>query len=209
MGYPGYVPPQALRHDTAYARECLAKAGYPGGKGFPPIEILFNTSEDHRRIAEALQAMWKRDLNIPVSLSNQEWASYLAATTAKEYDVARRSWIGDFRDPMTFLDLWVSGSGNSRTGWSNATYDDLVRRATVEVDPAERLRLLSRAEAILLADGPVIPIYHYSESSLVKPYVAGIFSTVLDVHPLKGVSIDHDWRAQAATVSTAAAEGRP
>ena len=208
-GYGGYVPPPALRYDPAYARECLARAGYPGGKGFPPIEILFNTSEDHRRIAEALQAMWKRDLNIPVSLSNQEWASYLAATTAKEYDIARRSWIGDFRDPMTFLDLWVSGGGNSRTGWSNATYDDLVRRATVEVDPAERLRLLSRAEAILLADGPVIPIYHYSESSLVKPYVSGIYSTVLDVHPLKGVFIDHDWRAHATTMSAAAAEGRP
>ncbi len=204
MGYAGYTAPAPLKHDPVYARECLAKAGYPGGKGFPPIEILFNTSEDHRRIAEAVQAMWKRDLGIQVTLSNQEWASYLAATTTKNYDVARRSWIGDFGDPMTFLDMWITDAGNSRTGWSNAEYDDLLRRATVEVDPAERLRMLSRAEAILLSEGPVIPVYHYAETSLIKPYVKGIYSTVLDVHPLKGVSIDPDWRSQAA-----AAEATP
>jgi oligopeptide transport system substrate-binding protein len=203
-GYDGYVAPPPLRYDPAYARECLARAGYPGGKGFPPIEILFNTSEDHRRIAEAVQSMWKKELGIPVTLSNQEWASYLAATTAREYDVARRSWIGDFRDPMTFLDLWVTGSGNSRTNWSNARYDALVAAATTETDPARRLAMLSEAEGILLAEGPVIPIYHYVQSSLVKPYVRGIHSTALDVHPLKDVWIDHDWRPGPV----AAAQGR-
>ncbi len=194
MGYDGYAQPPGLKYDPAYARECLAKAGYPGGKGFPKIEILFNTSEDHRRIAEAIQAMWKKDLNIPVALSNQEWASYLAATTNKEYDVARRSWIGDFRDPMTFLDMWVTGSGNNRTNWSDMRYDALVREATTEPDAARRLTLLSQAEAILLADGPVIPIYHYTQSALVKPYVVGIHSTLLDVHPLTEVWIDEGGR---------------
>lgn len=194
MGYEGYTQPPGLKYDPAYARECLAKAGYPGGKGFPKIEILFNTSEDHRRIAEALQAMWKRDLGIPVALSNQEWASYLAATNAREYDVARRSWIGDFRDPMTFLDLWVSGSGNNRTGWSDPRYDALIRQATTETDPARRLELLAEAESILLVDGPVIPVYHYTQSALVKPYVRGIHSTLLDVHPLTEVRIDHGGR---------------
>ena len=191
MGYAGYTAPPGLKYDPAYARECLAKAGYPGGRGFPKIEILFNTSEDHRRIAEAIQAMWKRDLNIPVALANQEWASYLAATTGKEYDVARRSWIGDFRDPMTFLDLWVSGSGNNRTNWSDPRYDALIERAQVEPDAAKRLALMSEAEGILLADGPVIPIYHYVQSALVKPYVRGIHSTLLDIHPLTEVWIDH------------------
>ncbi len=207
QGYAGYAPPPQLEYDVAYARECLAKAGYPGGKGFPPIEILFNTSEDHRRIAEAVQAMWKRDLGIQVTLSNQEWASYLAATTSRNYDVARRSWIGDFGDPMTFLDMWITDAGNSRTGWSNAEYDGLIRRATVEVDPVERLRMLARAEEILLSDGPVIPVYHYAETSLIKPYVQGIHSTVLDVHPLKGVWIDHAWRSHLA--DGPAAEARP
>jgi oligopeptide transport system substrate-binding protein len=214
-GYPGYVHPRPLRYDPAYARECLVKAGYPGGKGFPTIEILFNTSEDHRRIAEAIQAMWKRDLGIPVQLANQEWASYLAATTAREYDVARRSWIGDFLDPMTFLDLWLTGSGNNRTNWSNARYDALLREATSEADPTRRLTLLSEAEAILLDEGPVIPIYHYSESSLIKPYVQGIHSTLLDVHPLTEVWIDHAWASRAGRVAgvarapAGAAEQRP
>lgn len=205
QGYPGYEAPVPLRYDPDYARECLVKAGYPGGKGFPPFEILFNTSEDHRRIAEAVQAMWKKELNIPVRLANQEWASYLAATTSREYDLARRSWIGDFLDPMTFLDLWTTGGGNNRSNWGDPRYDALIRQATVEADPARRLARLSEAEAIVLADGPVIPIYHYAQSSLVKPYVKGIHSTLLDVHPIKGVWIDHDWRAHLAV----AQEARP
>jgi len=190
-GYPGYHAPPPLTYDPEKARACLAKAGYPGGKGFPKFEILFNTSEDHRRIAEALQAMWKRELHIPVTLSNQEWASYLAATTSKQYDVARRSWIGDYMDPNTFLDMWQTDNGNNRTGWSDTRYDALVRGATLEPDPARRLAMLSEAEGILLSDGPVIPIYHYTQSSLIKPYVRGIHSTMLDVHPLTHVWIDH------------------
>ncbi len=188
-GYAGYTAPPPLTYDPDKARADLARAGYPDGRGFPKIEILFNTSEDHRRIAEALQAMWTRTLHIPVALSNQEWASYLAATSNFQYDVARRSWIGDFLDPMTFLDMWKSDSGNNRTGWSDARYDALVTQARAEPDPAKRLGLLSRAEAILLADGPAIPIYHYTESSLVKPYVRGIESTLLDEHPLTHVWI--------------------
>ncbi len=206
-GYPGYHAPAGLAYDPVKARECLAKAGYPGGKGFPKFEILFNTSEDHRRIAEAIQAIWKKELHIPVTLSNQEWASYLSATTTKQYDVARRSWIGDYVDPNTFLDLWQSGSGNNRTGWSNARYDALVHGATSEADPAKRLTMLSEAEGILLSDGPVIPLYHYAESTLLKPYVRGIYSTVLDVHPLNHVWIDHG--GGSADGAVAGREARP
>jgi oligopeptide transport system substrate-binding protein len=206
MGYPGYHAPAPLTYDPVKARECLAKAGYPDGKGFPKFEILFNTSEDHRRIAEAIQAMWKRELHIPVTLSNQEWASYLSATTEKRYDVARRSWIGDYMDPNTFLEMWQAGNGNNRTGWEDARYDALIRSATTEADPAKRLKMLADAEAILLSDGPVIPIYHYQQSSLVKPYVRGIYSTLLDVHPLTHVWIDH---GEGGPGPVAARETRP
>jgi ABC-type oligopeptide transport system substrate-binding subunit len=191
MGYEGYHAPPAVKFDPERARECLAKAGYPGGKGFPKVELLFNTSEDHRLIAEALQAMWKRELNVRVELSNQEWASYLNATTTKNYQIARRSWIGDYLDPSTFLTMWTSGDGNNRTGWSSARYDALVRAAGSESDPARRLDLLSQAEGVLLDELPVLPIYHYVSSDLVKPYVRGISPTLLDFHPLKGVWIDH------------------
>ena len=193
-GYPGYRRPPGVRYDPAYARECLVKAGFPGGKGIPKISILFNTSEDHRRIAEAIQAMWKRELNIDIELSNQEWGSYLQATSSLQYQVARRAWIGDYLDPSTFIALGVTGDGNNRTGWSDARFDNLVRRSATELDPAKRLATLAEAESLLLADGPFLPIYHYSTNELVKPYVHGIYRTALDLHPLNYVWIDKNWK---------------
>ena len=208
-GYPGYQRPPGLTFDPAKARECLAKAGYPGGKGFPKIAIMFNTSEDHRRIAEAIQAMWKRELHIDVELSNQEWGSYLQATTALQYDVARRSWIGDYLDPNTFLGCFVTGDGNNRSGWSNAEYDRLLRAASRELDTTKRFTMLRDAEALLLSEGPVIPIYHYSTNELIKPYVKGIYHTALDIHPLTYVWIDRNWRGNAAPVANAAGASEP
>ncbi len=192
-GYPGYDNPPGIRYDPARAREHLAKAGYPGGRGFPKMSILINTSEDHRRIAEAIQAMWKRELGIPVEVQNQEWGSYLQATSSLQYQVARRSWIGDYLDPNTFLSCYLTGDGNNRTGWGDPRYDRLLRGAAKEMDPARRFAMLREAEILLLDEGPVIPIYHYSTNELVKPYVRGIYRTPLDIHPLTRVWIDHDW----------------
>lgn len=199
--YPGYEPPPGLVYDPARARACLARAGFPGGRGFPKLAILFNTSEDHRRIAEALQAMWKRELGIDVELSNQEWGSYLQATTSLQYDVARRSWIGDYLDPTTFLGLGTTGDGNNRTGWSDPRYDGLLRQAAQQPDPVKRMKLLRDAEALLLDQGPFIPVYHYTINDLVKPYVHGIYPTVLDVHSLKYVWIDHSPLKGAAALA--------
>jgi len=204
-GYPGYENPPGVRFDPERARECLARAGYPSGKGFPKISILFNTSEDHRRIAEAVQAMWKRELHIEVELSNQEWGSYLQATTALQYDVARRSWIGDYLDPNTFLSMYLTGDGNNRTGWGDARYDALIHAAADEVNAARRFAILREAEARLLDFGPVIPIYHYSTNELVKPYVRGIYQTALDIHPLTYVWIDRDWQRRPAEPAVAQA----
>jgi oligopeptide transport system substrate-binding protein len=164
---------------------------------------MFNTSEDHRRIAEAIQQMWKRELHIDVELSNQEWGSYLQATTQLQYDVARRSWIGDYLDPNTFLSCMLSGDGNNRTGWSNLRYDDLLRRAGREIDPRKRFALLRDAEALLLDESPVLPIYHYTVNDLVKPYVHGIYPNALDTHPLRYVWIDRGWKPGTPTVADA------
>ncbi len=194
LGYPGYVGPKPVAYDAVRARECLAKAGFPGGKGFPRISILFNTSEDHRRIAEAIQAMWKRDLGIDIELTNQEWGSYLQSTSSLQYDVARRSWIGDYLDPNSFLQLLVTGDGNNRTGWSNERYDALMRGAASMLDPAARFAALAEAESLAIDHAPYLPIYHYSTNELVKPWVRGLYQTALDVHPLTHVWIDHDWR---------------
>jgi len=202
-GYPGYLNPPGIRFDPGYARQCLAKAGYPGGQGFPKISILINTSEDHRRIAEAIQAMWKRELGIAVAIQNEEWGSYLQTLTSLHYDVARRSWLGDYLDPNTFLACYVTGDGNNRSGWSDPHYDAMIRDAAKELDPARRLAILQQAEALLLSEGPVVPIYHYSTNELIKPYVRGIYHTALDIHPLTRVWIDHDWQKRAAPVAVA------
>jgi ABC-type oligopeptide transport system substrate-binding subunit len=193
-GYPGYRLPPGYTYDPARARECLTRAGYPGGRGLRKISILINTSEDHRRIAEAIQAMWKRELGIQVEISNQEWGSYLEATSHLQYDVARRSWIGDYLDPYSFLGIGLSDDGNNRTGWKNARYDALLRRSAFETDAVKRMAIFTEAESLLLADGPFLPIYHYSTNEMVKPYVHGIVQNALDIHPLNYVWIDRNWK---------------
>ena len=200
-GYPGYTQAPPLTYDPEKARECLRRAGFPDGKGFPKISILFNTSEDHRRIAEAIQAMWKHELGINVELRNEEWASYLQSTTQLQYDVARRSWIGDYLDPKTFLGTMAPGDGNNRTGWADPHYDALLRASDAETDPAKRAKILQDAEALLLDAAPVIPIYHYTINDLVKPYVRGLYPTALDTHSLKFVWIDHDWNKAGSRVA--------
>ncbi|MFN8587469.1 MAG: peptide ABC transporter substrate-binding protein [Candidatus Eisenbacteria bacterium] len=193
-GYPGYDGPPPVPFAPDSARAELARAGFPGGRGFPRFTILFNTSEDHRRIAEAVQAMWRRELNVPVELQNMEWSSFQQAATTLHYDVARRSWIGDYLDPSTFLTLLMSGNGNNRSGWSDPEFDRLLRASESELDPVKRAALLRTAESRALASSPFLPIYHYATHELVKPYVKGIYHTALDVHPLSRVWLDRDWR---------------
>ncbi len=193
-GYPGYVPPPEVGFEPDSARRELARAGFPGGRGFPPFSILFSTSEDHRRIAEAVQAMWRRELHVPVELENQEFASYMDALTHLRYAVARRSWIGDYLDPNTFLEPVRGGDGNNRTGWSDPRYDALLRDAASELDPARRMALLRDAEQRALDAAVFLPVYHYRTHELVKPYVRGLYHTALDIHPLAHVWIDRDWR---------------
>jgi len=173
--------PDAARLRPRDRRRLLAEAGFPGGRGFPKFGILFNTSEDHRRIAEAVQAMWLRELNVPVELQNMEWGTVQQATSTLRYDIARRSWIGDYLDPNSFLDILRSGDGNNRTGWSDPRYDALLEQAAHELDPERRFSLLARAERIALDAAVFIPIYHYSTHELIKPYVRGIHHTALDV----------------------------
>jgi len=158
-GLPGYVSPPGPAHDPARARALLAAAGYPGGRNFPPLELLFNTSEEQRPIAEVVQAQWREELGIHCELRNQEWKVFLNSTRAGEYQVSRGGWIGDYLDPTTFLDLWLPGNANNRTGWSDPAYTDLIVRAAAETDPDERAALLAGAESILLDATPIIPLY--------------------------------------------------
>lgn len=180
----GYEPPPGLPTDRAAARRLLAEAGYgPGGKALS-FELLFNTSEAHKAIAEAVAGQWREHLGVEARLANREWKTYVADMDALRYDVVRASWIGDYLDPDTFLSLFRSGGGNNRTGWSDTRYDALLDRAQRERDPAARLALYRRLEAILVEDQfPVIPVYIYVSQGLVRDRVRGWFENVRDEHP--------------------------
>jgi oligopeptide transport system substrate-binding protein len=189
-GTAGYQARARIPTDFEQARRLLAEAGYPGGRGLPPIEILYNTQEAHRIIAEAIQQMWKKELNIDVRLVNQEWKVYLDSQKTLNYQVCRAGWIGDYVDPNSFLDMWLTGGGQNETGWSNAEYDRLIKEAGRTTDPAKRFELFQRAEEILLDEVPVLPIYFYTRIALIHPAVKGWHPTILDNHPYKFVYLD-------------------
>jgi oligopeptide transport system substrate-binding protein len=184
--FPDYHPATGPRHGPARARRLLADAGFPEGRGFPVLEILYNTSDAHKAIAETIQYMWRTELGIRVNLRNQEWKVYLDSTNRLRYDVARSAWIGDYNDPSTFLDMFVTGGGNNRTGWSSERYDRRLRQARQEPDPAKRADLLREAEAILVDEEmPIVPLYFYVYTYLVRPKVRGVFDNFRNVHPFQ------------------------
>ena len=191
-GTAGYTCHTLLREDVAQARRLLAEAGYPGGKDMPPIELLFNTLESHRTIAEAIQQMWQKNLGIQVRLVNQEWKVYLDAQRTMDYQICRASWIGDYVDPNTFLDMWVTGGGNNETGWSNPEYDRLIAQAAETADPKARLEVFQKAEAILMDELPILPIYFYTSTRAIRPEVKGWHPTILDMHPYKYLYLEDD-----------------
>lgn len=161
---PVKVTPEVLKE----AKRLLAEAGYPDGKGFPKIEILFNTSEKHRKVALAVQQMLNKNLGIEVGLYNQEWKVYLDSRRKLNYDVARAGWIGDYPDPNTFLDMFVTDGGNNQTGWSNKEYDELIAKAARTPDEKQRFSYFKQAEEILLKELPILPIYFYTKPRLVS-----------------------------------------
>ncbi len=165
------------------ARLLLEEAGYKDGKDFPEIEILYNTSDSHKLIAEAIQQMWKKELGIKVNLHNQEWKVYLDSRQKGNFQIARAAWIGDYLDPFTFLNLGMSSSGNNHSNWKNTYYDKLLNESTKISDKTLRLEKLLNAEKILIDEMPFIPIYFYKRSLLINESVNGWDSNILDYHP--------------------------
>lgn len=195
-GIAKYESPQGELYNPDRARQLLAEAGYPGGQGMPAVEILFNTLEAHKNIAELIQSQWKKELGIEVRLQNMEWAAYLASTRNGEYLVSRAGWIGDYVDPNTFLDLFVTDGSNNQTGWGNKDYDRLIEECAAEQDPAVRMKMFQQAEAILIEEQPIIPIYYYVTLDMVRPYVKGFYPNVRDFHPIASIWIDEQARAE-------------
>jgi oligopeptide transport system substrate-binding protein len=189
-GTAGYTSRARFPFDVEGAKKLLAEAGYPNGRGMPSIEILFNTLETHRSVAEAIQDMWKRNLGIDARLLNQEWKVYLDSKKTGNYQVARYGWIGDYPDPNSFLDMWLTGGGNNDSRWSNAEYDRLIREAGHTADLQKRLELFQQAEAILMDELPIIPVYFYTRVYALHPSVQGWYPTILDNHPYQHLWLD-------------------
>ena len=181
---PGYDPPAGLPTDRAAARRLLAEAGYGPDRPLPRIELLYNTSEAHKQVAEAVARQWEDALGVRVDLVNREWKACLADTNTLNYQVARASWVGDYVDPDTFISLWRSGGGNNRTGWSNAAFDAGLAAAQAEADPQRRPTLYRELERLLVEDEfHFMPIYIYVNQGLLRDEVRGWWENVRDEHP--------------------------
>lgn len=192
-GTLGYQPPTVFGHDVERARQLLAEAGYPDGEGWPGLELTYNTSESHLKIAVALQQMWQDALNIHVSLGNQEWKVYLDSVDQMNFQIARRGWIGDYVDPNNFLDLFLCGGGNNNTGFCDPRYDELIQRQAPRAKSREeRYAIFSEAEARLMEQMPIIPIYTYTSNHLIHPSVQGMPSNLMDYVNFKYVSLKKD-----------------
>lgn len=180
---PGYTNQPFGAEDPFGARRLLAQAGYgPRKRPLPAIEILFNTSEAHKDIAEVIADGWNKILGLEVKLKNQEWKVYLDTQNQLGYEISRSVWIADYPDPASFLELFVTDGRNNRTGWGHPEYDRLIEAARTEWRPPRRRELLQQAEALLMEQMPILPIYFYASQNLVNPRLGGFFENAQDEH---------------------------
>ncbi len=186
-GTAGYKPPEGLKRDPEAARKLLAEAGFPGGAGFPVVRYLYtNKSDTDEKLAVELQAMFKRELGISVLLAKQEWAVYLNSLSSLDYDFCRSSWVGDYLDPNTFLDMFVTGGGNNNCGWGNQRYNDLIALAAKEPDGAKRFDQFREAETILIRDEmPICPLFNYVVLMFYSDRLGGLAGNLVDEHPFR------------------------
>lgn len=185
----GYEGLTEETYDPEYAAELLAKAGYPNGAGFPTITILYNTDDNHKMIAEFIQSELKNNLNINVELENQEWATYNANRDNHNFEIARAGWVGDYQDPNTFLDMFVTGVAMNDVGYANPEYDELIEKASTMPSGEERFQVLQEAEEMLVTrDMAVLPLYYYSSQHLIDTSVWGGWeANIMDYHPIKAI----------------------
>lgn len=150
------------------------------------VELRYNTSENHKKIAIAVAAMWKQALGVKTHLVNEEWKVFLANRRLKKVtQVFRAGWISDYNDAYSFLELLYSQSGINDSGYNNKKYDILLKQSANTFDSNERLNTMYKAEKTLLRDQPIMPIYSYVVKRLIKPYLAGVGNNIMDHHHTK------------------------
>jgi len=197
---PGWNEPSQLFEDGNTA---LAKQLFHQGleelnitlEQFPKLTLCYNTNREHQKIAQAVQQQWKDALGVEVELAHFDWKVYLSKISHQDYDIGRMGWVGDFHDPVSFLEPFKfkndpEAGGNNDTGWEHPDYIAYLDQAEKELDLVERARLLRKAEALLVSEMPIIPIYYIVNGYLKKPYVQGIYLSPLGMADFKKAYIE-------------------
>jgi oligopeptide transport system substrate-binding protein len=178
----GYTCRTQIPDDFAKGRQLLADAGYPGGKGLPVIEVQTAESDVAVRMIEAIQAMWLKELGVHVTISQMEAKMLYQNQQSKDYSIGFSGWLADYADPNSFLGTMVSEGGNNYAGWSNKEYDGLIERAADTPDNALRMEIFQKAEALLLSEAPIVPLYVQPNVYALNPAVHGWTTTVIGFH---------------------------
>jgi oligopeptide transport system substrate-binding protein len=174
-GMLAHNPEIGLKFDPAEARRLLKEAGYPDGKGLPPIVLGYNTDEEKKLIAEAIQSMWQKHLGVVVRIENQEWKVFLKKLQTDPFPIFRSGWGADYPDPDNFMKLFTSNSGNNHGRWKNARYDQLLDLAAREQDAKKRSQLYDEAQKLLTEiDVAIVPLYWKSEATMLNPKFTGL-----------------------------------
>ena len=190
----GFVPPGTWNYDPQKwiwqsmpdstrikeARRLYAAAGYSTTNPLH-LRILFNANPEIKKLSIAIASMWKEVLGVDSELIDEEYRVFLdSRKDASRWDIARLSWVADYNDAGNFLDIFRSRSPNNDAGYSNIQFDSLLDQAAATADPYDRKGLLEKAEALMLSEYPVIPVYFYTSKRLIKPYVKGALTNPLN-----------------------------
>lgn len=191
-GMLGHEQNVGLKFDAAAAKASLAKSKYADITKVPRITITYNTNENHKKVAENVQAQLKKNLGINIEILNEEWKVYLAKLKTKQgYSIFRMGWVADYPDPDNFLNLMTSYSANNHTNWKSADFDKLIAQGVGEFDTQKRQEIYGKAQKLLLEDDAVVlPVYYQSRQNLVNPRVKGFAMNVLDHKVYRKMSIE-------------------
>lgn len=162
--------------DIEQAKQLLAEGlAEEGLSELPTFKLSYNTNDQNQKIAEAIVDMWRTNLGIDAQISNEEWGVFLDNRSAMNFQVARAGWGADYNDPISFIGLFTSKSGNNNTGFASAEYDALVEKVDNTTDQAERMKLMAEAEKMLIDSHSIIPLYYYTSVHMMNPDVKGVY----------------------------------
>lgn len=183
----GYTSRTKIADDAAEARRLLAEAGYPGGKGLPSFAVQVLNDLRQPKMAEAIQAMWARELGVNITIEANEQRIWFQIQQTMAHQIGFMGWIADFPDPITFLSLAETGNGNNWSGWSKPEFDQLLKQAANTADGQARFELLQQAEALMLSEAAVVPLVYRTRTYLIHPSVKNWDPALVGIHQYKKV----------------------